>query len=109
MTPKRSRRHAVASALRLAGGTSPPSGALLASGDQGGLKLWRAPDGLLLRTLAGFAGDVGSVAFTPDGSQGLRVHSRARRSGEPALSRPFSRSTTRTESPADELLGNGSF
>jgi len=46
-----------------------PSGELIASaGADGTVKLWRAADGALLRTLTGHDGDVNGVAFSPNGS-----------------------------------------
>ena len=46
-----------------------PDGASLATGSQDySVKIWRASDGLLVRTLSRHTGRVSAVAFTPDGS-----------------------------------------
>lgn len=45
-----------------------PSGQVLASGsDDNTVRLWRVPDGALLRTLEGHTEQVWSVAFSPNG------------------------------------------
>ncbi|MEM7496102.1 MAG: hypothetical protein AAF471_08340, partial [Myxococcota bacterium] len=41
---------------------------LASASDDSAVKLWRADDGTLLRTIKGHAGPVRSVAFSPDGS-----------------------------------------
>jgi WD40 repeat protein len=47
---------------------SPDGGLIASAGAEGTVKLWRAADGALLRTLTGHDGDVNGVAFSPNGS-----------------------------------------
>jgi WD40 repeat protein len=47
---------------------SPDGGLIASAGAEGTVKLWRAADGALLRTLTGHEGDVNGVAFSPNGS-----------------------------------------
>jgi WD40 repeat protein len=47
---------------------SPDGGLIASAAAEGTVKLWRAADGALLRTLTGHDGDVNGVAFSPNGS-----------------------------------------
>ncbi len=45
-----------------------PDGLIAAAGADGRIRIWRASDRVLLRTLEGHSGRVSSVAFSPDGA-----------------------------------------